>query len=288
MSDEAFFPYPLVSTGWLADRLGAPDVKPVDGSWRLADAPPAAADYELRHIPGAVFFDLDAVADRTSALPHMLPAPADFATAVGALGIRSSDRVVVYDDSGLFSAARVWWTFRAMGHEHVSVLEGGLPKWRKEDRPLESGWTAPTPVAYEPAAPRPIVRSADEVRAFVERREGVLLDARPAARFRGEAPEPRPGLRRGRIPGAVSLPHSSLLDESGALRPLHELAALFRDRGVHGETAVIASCGSGVTAAVLALALERLGHRRHALYDGSWAEWGAEQNDPERFPVATG
>ncbi len=282
------FPYPLVLTDWLAARIAEPDLKIVDASWRMPGNPPARPEHEKRRIPGAVFFDLDAIADRTTSLPHMLPPPEDFAEAVGALGIRATDRVVVYDDTGLFSAARVWWTFRAMGHEDVSVLDGGLPKWLMENRPTETGPAAPKTVAYTARAPKPIARSAAEVRELLNDRAGVVLDARPAPRFDGEAAEPRPGLRRGHMPGAVSLPHSLLIDPSGALRPLHELARLFRDRGVHADTEIITSCGSGVTAAVLSLALERLGHRRHALYDGSWAEWGAEANDPALFPVVTG
>lgn len=282
------FPYPLATTDWLAARLSDSDVKIVDASWRMPGNPPARLDHEKRRIPGAVFFDLDAVADRSTPLPHMLPPADEFAMAVGAMGIAEDDAVIVYDDAGLFSAARVWWTFRAMGHERVSVLDGGLPKWLAEKRAVETGLAAPEPAQYSATSPRRLARSADEVRAFLRNSAGVLLDARPSLRFSGEAAEPRPGLRRGRMPGAVNLPHSLLVSGTGELKPLHELARIFHDRNVHAETDVITSCGSGVTAAALALALERLGHRRHALYDGAWTEWGAETNDPDLFPVITG
>jgi thiosulfate/3-mercaptopyruvate sulfurtransferase len=279
------FPYPLVTTDWLTARISVPTVKVIDGSWRMPGGAPARLDHEKRRIPGAVFFDIDSIADKSTALPHMLPTAAEFSAAVGALGIGSGDDVIVYDDQGVFSAARVWWTFRAMGHERVSVLDGGLPKWRREGRRIETGPAAPARADYK-ARPNPsIVRTADAVRLFLKGGRGVVLDARPAQRFKGAAAEPRPGLRSGRMPGAVNLPHALLISESGELRPLNELAKLFHDRDVHAETDVIATCGSGVTAALIALALERLGHRRHALYDGSWAEWGRQSNDPALYPA---
>jgi thiosulfate/3-mercaptopyruvate sulfurtransferase len=268
--------------------LSDPLLRVVDGSWRMPGNPPAILDHETRRIPGAVFFDLDAIADKTTRLPHMLPPTDEFARAVGALGISRDSRVVVYDDQGIFSAARVWWTFRAMGHRDVSALDGGLPKWLKEGRPTEKGRAAPAAVLYAPATSPRLARTAVEVREFLSTGAGVVLDARPAARFSGAAAEPRPNLRRGHMPGAVNLPHALLLTETGELKSLDALAKLFRERGVHTDTEVVASCGSGVTAAVIALALERLGHRRCALYDGSWAEWGAETNDPALFPATTG
>lgn len=282
------FPYPLITTERLADMLSDPLLRIVDGSWRMPGNPPAQEEHERRRIPGSVFFDLDAIADRTTGLPHMLPSSDEFAAAVGALGISRDSRVVVYDDQGIFSAARVWWTFRAMGHRDVSTVDGGLPKWLKEGRPTEQGRAAPVAVLYAPAKSAGLARTAAEVREFLNKEVGVVLDARPAARFSGEAAEPRPNLRRGHMPGAVSLPHSLLLTETSELKPLDVLAKLFRARGVHTETEVVSSCGSGVTAAVVSLALERLGHRRHALYDGSWAEWGAETNDPALFPATIG
>lgn len=282
------FPYPLATTDWLAAHLFDDDIKIVDASWRMPGNPPARLDHEKRRIPGAAFFDIDEVADRSTGLPHMHPTADEFAKAAGAMGISQKDRVIIYDDAGIFSAARAWWTFHAMGHETVAVLDGGLPKWLAEKRPIETGAAAPKSVPYSVGAPKRLARSANDVRAFLKKSAGVVLDARPAARFAGEAPEPRPGLRRGHMPGAVSFPHSLLIAETGEMKPLHELAKLFHDRGVHAETDVITTCGSGVTAAVLALALERLGHRRHALYDGSWTEWGAETNDLDLFPVTTG
>jgi len=285
--DEAF-PYPLATTEFLAAELGAADLKIIDGSWRMPGNPPAIEDHRQRRIPGAVFFDLDEIADKSTGLPHMLPSADEFAAKIGTLGISDKDRVIVYDDAGLFSAARVWWTFRAMGHDRVSVLDGGLPKWRREGRALESGVASPAPARYRIAETRPIVRSAGEVLAFLKSEAGIVLDARPALRFSGESKEPRPGLRSGHMPGAVNLPHSLLLTPDGELKPFSELAALFRARGVHAESQVIASCGSGVTAAAIALALERLGHSAHAVYDGSWTEWGDQSNDPALFPVVAG
>lgn len=279
------FPYPLATTAWLASELGAGDLKVVDASWRMPGNPPAIEDHKKRRIPGAVFFDLDRIADRSTSLPHMLPSADEFARAMGALGISENDRVVVYDDAGVFSAARVWWTFRAMGHGAVAALDGGLPKWLREGRPIESGEASPKPALYKARSSRAIVRCADDVRALLVRKTGVVLDARPAARFSGETAEPRPGLRSGHMPSAVNLPYSLLLTASGEFKSLQELATLFHDRDVHTETSVIATCGSGVTAAVLSLALERLGHRAHAVYDGSWAEWGDQANDPALFPV---
>jgi thiosulfate/3-mercaptopyruvate sulfurtransferase len=282
------FPYPLATPEWLADVLGAGDLKIVDGSWRMPGNPPAHLDFERRRIPSAVFFDLDAIADQSTFLPHMLPSPEEFAARVGAVGIRRRDRVVIYDDAGLFSAARVWWTFRAMGHDLVCVLDGGLPKWTREGRALATGPHRTAAADYEIEQILPLARTAEEVRVMLESRSGVVLDARPAPRFAGVAAEPRPGLRSGHMPRAINLPHAATLTASGELRPVAELARLFRDLDVHTDTEIITTCGSGVTAAVLSLALERLGHRRHGLYDGSWAEWGGEANDSGRFPVVKG
>ncbi len=282
------FPYPLATAEWLAAELDAGDLKIIDASWRMPGTPPAIEDHQKRRIPGAVFFDLDAIADKSTGLPHMLASAEDFATKIGALGVCDKDRVVVYDDAGIFSAARVWWNFRAMGHDAVAVLDGGLPRWLRDNRPVDSGLASWAPAPYRVTSRRPMVRAAADVRELLGAKAGVVLDARPAPRFTGELKEPRPGLRSGHMPGAVNLPHSLLLTATGELKPLQELAALFRERGVHTETPVIATCGSGVTAAVLTLALERLGHSGHALYDGSWTEWGDQANDPELFPVVTG
>ena len=276
---------PLISTEWLADHLETDDVKVVDASWRMPGEGRAHEDYLKRRIPGAVFFDIDAVADRRSALPHMLASVVQFENAVGAMGIGENDRVVVYDDQGLFSAARVWWNFRAMGHGAVAVLDGGLPKWRAEDRALAEGEEIAPTVVYHALPNTALVASADDVRAMIAAGEPNIVDARPAARFSGEAPEPRAGLRRGHMPGAASLPFSELLGDDGRLRPPAELKARFETSGVDAGAPVVTSCGSGVTAAILSLALHVIGCRDGALYDGAWAEWGDEAHDPKSFPV---
>lgn len=275
---------PLVSTNWLADNLGAADLKVIDGSWRMPGQGAAIESYRQEHIPGAVFFDIDAVADTASPLPHMAPSPEDFAEAVGALGVTPTDRVVVYDEKGLFSAARVWWTFRAMGHDAVGVLSGGLPKWRREGRALTDEETVIKPAVYMPGAGPSGVATCEDVRDALA--AGVtVLDARPHARFSGAAPEPRAGLRSGHMPGALNLPFSDLIGEDSALKGADELRAIFTAKGVSRSTRVITSCGSGVTAAVLSLALDVIGNRNHALYDGSWSEWGDESHDNDLFPL---
>ncbi len=282
------FPFPLATTDWLAANLSEKDVRVIDASWRMPGGAPAVEDYLKRRVRGAVFFDIDAIADRSSGLPHMLPSPAAFAAAAGALGISEADRVVVYDDSGVFSAARVWWTFRAMGHARVCVLDGGLPKWLREGRPVDDAGPARGAAHYRAQAPRRLARTHEDVRAALAAKSPIVLDARPASRFSGAAPEPRPGLRRGHMPGAVSLPYSLLLSDDGTMKPAPELRALFAARGVDDDCAVIATCGSGVTAAVIALALEVIGATDVGLYDGSWAEWGRATNDLVHFAVAEG
>ncbi len=280
---------PLVSTAWLAERLGAPDVRPVDATWLMPGPdgrPPrnARADFEAAHVPGAVFFDIDEIADTASPLPHMLPSAAKFASRVKALGLGDGSRIVVYDQSGLLSAARVWWTFRVMGHEDVVVLDGGLPKWIAEGRPTED---RPTPLRERHFTARidnGLVRDLAGVRRALEGGREQVVDARPAARFRGEAPEPRAGLTGGHMPGARNVPSSTLFAPDGTMLPKEALAALFADAGVDVARPVVTSCGSGITACLLALALARLGRWRTAIYDGSWAEWGAA----EGVPVASG
>lgn len=276
---------PLVSTEWLAARLNDDDVKVIDGSWRLPGSEPARKDYEKRHIQGAVFFDIDAIADRQSHLPHMLPSPETFASAIGALGVSNKDKVVIYDDAGCFSAARVWWTFRAMGHDRVAVLDGGLPKWLTENRPVTDVIPSPAPVSYEASLQQERVTNASDVRARLNDKSSLILDARPAARFRGETPEPRQGLRSGHMPGATNIPHIAVLNDDQIFLDEQKLAALFADAGVTPEKQIVTSCGSGVTAAVLSLALELVGHRDHKLYDGSWAEWGDSRHGAKEFPV---
>jgi thiosulfate/3-mercaptopyruvate sulfurtransferase len=266
---------PLVSTDWLAERLGDPAVQVVDASWFMPSDPMTGArSYAEGHIPGAVFFDIDTVADRTSDLPHMLPTPDEFALAAGALGLSRGAAVVVYDALGLFSAPRVWWTLRAMGFPDVSVLDGGLKKWRAEGRTVDAAPAALPAAAVEPAFHGALVRDLAAVQAALADGAAQVVDARPAARFRGEAPEPRAGLRSGHMPGACNVPFAGLVNPDGTLKSAEELVAAFQLASVDLQRPIITTCGSGVSAAVLALALARLGRFDVAVYDGSWTEWG--------------
>ena len=255
--------------------LGDPDVRVLDASWHL-DGTPARPIFEAGHVPGAAFFDLEAISDASNPLPHMMPSVAQFAEQVEALGVSETDRIVVYDTFGLFTAARAWWMFRAMGCEWVQVLDGGLPAWVLAGGALETGTGSPAPARFM-ADPRPgMIVGLEEVRQALTAGDQVL-DARGAARFAGSAPEPRAGLRAGHMPGAVNLPFGELLTPEGLMREPEVLAAAFAARGL-GETDVpVTSCGSGVTAAVLLLALARLG-REGVLYDGSWSEWGGRDD----------
>jgi thiosulfate/3-mercaptopyruvate sulfurtransferase len=267
---------PLITTETLAARLGAAGLVVLDCSWYLpAQARDPKAEYAQRHIPGAVFFDIDAVADHASSLPHMLPSPQEFATHVRRMGVEPDSHVVTYDAGGLAPSARVWWTFRAMGHEAVQVLDGGLGKWLADGRAVETGWPEPPPHGEFKAHPNPtLVRDLGAVRAALAAGDQVL-DARPAERFRGDAPEPRAGLRSGHMPGARNLPWGSLVQADGTLLPPDRLRAALDAAGIDLTRPVTTSCGSGVTASGLALALAVAGRDDAVVYDGSWAEWGA-------------
>lgn len=276
----------LTETDELARELDAPDLVIIDATWHMpAEGKDARAEYIEEHIPGALFFDIDEIADTKSPFPHMLPPPEKFSSRMRAMGVGDGSRVVVYDRSGIFSAARVWWTFRVMGVQDVSVLNGGLPKWKREGRQLESG-EPPVRTARHFTARRnaDLVRDVSDIKALLKDKTAEIVDARSPERFAGRAAEPRPGLRAGHIPGAHNVPYGRLFKDDGTLKSRSELETLFQEAGVDLHKPVVTSCGSGVTASVLALALAQLGHRRTAVYDGSWSEWGADQS----LPVETG
>ncbi len=272
-------PTTLVTTDWLAAHL--PDVRVLDASWYLpAQARDAKAEYAAAHIPGARFFDIDEIADLAVDLPHMAPPIDKFTARLRGLGVGDGQQVVVYDGAGIFSAARVWWTLRLMGLTRVAVLDGGLPKWRAEGRALTDAAPDLRAPHLTPRLQAHLVKTAAQVLAAAQGGTAAIVDARSAARFAGEAPEPRAGLRGGHIPGSQNVPFASVLNPDGTMKPADELAAVFAAAGVDLSGPVITTCGSGVTAAVLSLALERLGHRDHALYDGSWSEWGGREDLP--------
>ena len=278
-------PKTLVSTDWLAAHLADPDLRLLDASWYLPSAGrDGRAEYQAAHIPGARFFDIDEISDQRSALPHMAPPPEKFISRMRAMGVGDGHQVVVYDGTGIFSAARVWWTFRLMGKVDAAVLDGGLPKWQAEGREVEDMAPVLRDRHITVSRQNGLVRDVTQVAHASKLGEASIIDARSGPRFRGEVAEPRAGLRSGHIPGSVNVPYADVLNADGTMKDAGALRAVFEAAGVDLRKPAITTCGSGVTAAVLSLALERIGHRNHALYDGSWAEWGMYDD----LPVAKG
>lgn len=269
-------PQLLVSTEWLATHLSAPDLRIIDASWHLpGSGRDPRAEFEAAHLPGARFFDIDDISDEQSSLPHMAPPVEKFVSRMRQLGIGDGHRVVIYDSAGIFSAPRVWWLFRLFGKQDVCVLDGGLPKWRVEGRPLEDGTPILRDRHFTARRDARLVRDVTQVAATAKLGDAAIIDARPPDRYRGDAAEPRPGLRPGHIPGSVNVPFRTLLNADGTMKDEAGLRAAFTAGGADPDKPAVTTCGSGITAAIVALALERLGNRNWSLYDGSWAEWGA-------------
>ncbi len=280
-------PDALVSTDWLAQHIDAPDVRVVDASWYLPteDRDPRA-EYEAEHIPGAVFFDIDEIADTSNPLPHMLPEPEKFASRARKLGLGDGNRIVVYNGAVSAGAFRAWWMFRTFGHDDVAVLDGGIAKWKAEGRPVSDMPPVPRERHFTARLNTMAVRELGQIQRIVERGNEQIIDARSYGRFHGLEPEPRDGLKGGHIPGSINIPTADLFDPAnGTLLPAEEIKEILSEANVDLHKPVTTTCGSGITACVLALALYMLGHRGVAVYDGSWTEWGASARDD--LPIAT-
>lgn len=270
----------VVSTDWLHENLDAPDIRVVDATWYMpTERKDARAEHKAAHIPGAVYFDIDEICDTATDLPHMLPSPEKFSSRVRRLGLGDGVRIVIYDSHGIFSSPRVWWMFKAFGHEQVAILDGGLPKWRAEGRPLENLPPMPRERHFTARLNSDLVRGLDQMKDNQDKGLWQVVDARPEARFKGDSPEPRAGLKKGHIPGAMNVPFTSLIHSNGTIKGPMEIKGMFEQAGADFTKPIVTSCGSGVTAAILSLALTDAGHADVSLYDGSWAEWGDEGAD---------